>query len=191
MVCLTTCANISVSLYAVAPCRYDFKGAAAPIPMIDVCASHLVPRRQQLQDPALMPKGPKGGLVEPQQGLVDAVQGVTLPGLAHVYRHLHHMRSAAAAAAAGAASAQRGRQGAGHGVFGVHRFLRPSLQPLQDISGTDRAGSGISGASSSSLPTSGQQQQQGSKYARQSSLPNKQSTAAASDDDDRVDGDAA
>lgn len=112
-------------LLACLHCRYNFKGSAAPIAMVEVVATHLTPRRQQLQDPAALPKGPKGGLAELQQGLVSSVQGVQLPGLAHMYRQLYQERQAVAAAAAAAAAGERGKA-----AFGVHRFMRNSL-PMQ------------------------------------------------------------
>jgi hypothetical protein len=149
--------------------------------MVEVVATHLLPRRQHLLDPAQLLKGTKGGLAEPQQGLVDAVQGVQLPGLAHVYRHMYRERTAAAAAsaasagAAAAAAAQHGR-----GVFAVHRFLRPSLQLQQDLVSTAGAVGGGNAASltngpesasySGSLAASSQGQNPGSVVGRLGSL---------------------
>lgn len=117
--------------------------------MVEVVATHLLPRRQHLQDPAQLPRAAKGGLAEAQQGLVDAVQGIRLPGLAHVYRQAYRERSsgaaAVAAAAAAAAAAPHGR------VFGVHRFLRPSLQAAQQ----DSAAAVASGGSGHHAPLKG------------------------------------
>lgn len=121
--------------------------------MVEVVVTHLLPRRQHLQDPAQLPRGPKGGLAEAEQGLVDAVHGVRLPGLAHVYRQAYRERSssaaAVAAAAAAAAAAPHGRGGGG--VFGVHRFLRPSLQAAQQ----DSAAAVASGGSGHHVPLKG------------------------------------
>lgn len=138
--------------------RYNFKGASAPVSMVEVVASsHMATRLQHMQtqtgttaaaaEPSPQrPKtaapaaGPKGGLAEAQQGLVRSVQGIRLPGLAHVYRYMYQQRADAAAAAATAATAAAAaRQGSvtssstgpadrRQGGFVVHRFLRPSLQ---------------------------------------------------------------
>jgi len=127
--------QVSVQTYRLG--RYHFKGASAPIAMVEVAASHLTPRRQYLQDPAALPKGPKGGIVEAEQGLVDDVTGVRLSGLAHVYRQQYQERLAAAAAAASAAAAAGAGGGGGAGAerraaFAMHRFLRNSLQQEQN-----------------------------------------------------------
>lgn len=135
--------KVSVHTYRLG--RYNFKGASAPIAMVEVTASHFTPRRLQLQDAALLPHGPKGGLVEAQQGLVDEVQGVGLPGLARVYKHLYQERVAAAAAAAAAAAPYPTVEQRKPG-FGVHRLLRASLQQQQDVA----AGAGKGGSVSSS-----------------------------------------
>jgi hypothetical protein len=141
--------------------------------MVEVVATHLLPRRQHLQDPAQLPRGPKGELAEAQQGLVEAVQGIRLPGLAHVYREAYRERTSSTAAAAAAsaltAAAVHGKVGGGGGggVFGVHRFLRPSLQAASVASGgsgsVDRAGavkgphgSAAAAANSGSLSASSQ-----------------------------------
>jgi hypothetical protein len=146
-------------------CRYTFKGAASAVTMVEVVATHLTPRRQQLQDPALLPKGPKGGLAEPQQGLVGRVQGVQLPGLANLYRQRYQERQAAAAVATAAAAAMAAERSKA-AVFGVHRFLRNSL-PLQQEQQT--AGKG-SGRVSSSGSLGGSSQAAGSVTARLGSI---------------------
>jgi hypothetical protein len=150
--------------------------------MVEVVATHLLPRRQHLLDPAQLPKGPKGGLAEPQEGLVDAIQGVQLPGLAHVYRHMYRERTAAAAAsaasvaAAAATAAQHSR-----GMFVMHRFLRPSLQLQHDSAAAAGAVAGGNAASltkaslgsvasSGSLAVSSQARNPGSVAGRLGSL---------------------
>jgi hypothetical protein len=77
--------------------KFQVKGAAAPVEIVQVTLAHLAARRHLLQQ--LPPKTPKGHCLQPLSGLVASVSSIRLPGVAQLYKQQHQQQSAATAAA--------------------------------------------------------------------------------------------
>ncbi|KAF6263571.1 hypothetical protein COO60DRAFT_375346 [Scenedesmus sp. NREL 46B-D3] len=77
--------------------RFQVKGAAGPVEVVQVTLAHLAARRHLLQQ--LPPKHPKGHCLQPLAGLVAAVDRVRLPGMAQLYQQQHQQRCSALTAA--------------------------------------------------------------------------------------------
>jgi hypothetical protein len=84
--------------------RFQLKGAAGPVDMVEMVLSHLAGRRLLLGQAGL-PKSQKGKLLEPAQpeSLIAAVNGIQLPGLGQLYRRQWEQQCAAAEASKAAA----------------------------------------------------------------------------------------
>jgi hypothetical protein len=147
------CAHVGVEVHRLG--LFQFKGASAPLPMVEVVARHLAPRRQLLlAGGSAVVKGPKGGLVSPQEGLVQAVEGVQLHGLVQLFQQQHAQRTAAAAAASAAAASHSARHAVGRSSWQADAFgLPPPALRAGSRAGSAISGSSVAGGGSVSLAT--------------------------------------